>query len=190
MTKLTTPVLLIILSVGLFFMYVDPTYNNVQEIIQEQERFDQALDKSKELQTIRDELLAKYNTFSTSDLDRLAKLLPDNVDNVRLVLDIDHIASAYGMRIKDVSINTTEERKAGTIGPNQDKHESVTLSFSMTSSYDNLTKFIRDLEKSLRIVDLTEISLIAMPSQFDVEGVEIQQDLYKYSISLKTYWLK
>ena len=86
MTKLTTPVLLIILSIGLFFMYVDPTYNNVQEIIQEQERFDEALDKSKELQMIRDELLAKYNTFSTSDLNRLSKLLPDNVDNVRLVL--------------------------------------------------------------------------------------------------------
>ncbi len=190
MTKLTTPVLLIILSIGLFFMYVDPTYNNVQEIIQEQERFDEALDKSKELQMIRDELLAKYNTFSTSDLNRLSKLLPDNVDNVRLVLDIDHIATAYGMRIKDVSIDTTEDRPAGTIGPSKDKHESVKLSFSMVSTYDNLTKFIRDLEKSLRIVDITEIALVDLPRSFDEDGVEIPEDFYKYSISLQTYWLK
>lgn len=190
MTKLTFPILLIILSVGIFFMYIDPTYGEIKETIQEQERFDQALDKSKELQEIRDRLLTRYNTFSSSDLDRLTKLLPDNVDNVRLVLDIDHIASTYGMRIKDVTIDTEEERKEGTIGPTKNKYESVTLSFSMASSYDNLIKFIRDMEKSLRIVDITNISLIALPAQLDKEGLPIEQDFYKYNISVKTYWLK
>ena len=182
------------MTIGLFFMYVDPTYKNVQEIILEQERFDQALNKSKELQIIRDRLLATYNTFSTNDLNRLTKLLPDNVDNVRLVLDIDHIASAYGMRIKDVSVDTLEERKAGTIGPSNNKYESVKLSFSMVSSYNNLTKFIMDLERSLRIVDITGISLVAIEDQISnpdkSASSEIQENLYKYNISLRTYWLK
>lgn len=190
MTKLTFPILLIILSVGIFFMYIDPTYGEIKEKIQEQERFDQALNKSKELQEIRDKLLAKYNTFSSRDLDRLAKLLPDNVDNVRLVLDIDYIASIYGMRIKDVTIDTEKERKEGTIGPTKNKYESVTLSFSMVSSYDNLIKFIKDMEKSLRIVDVTNISLVAIPNQLDKDGAPIREDLYKYNISVKTYWLK
>jgi Tfp pilus assembly protein PilO len=172
-------------------MYIDPTYKEIQETLKEQERFDQALDKSKELQAIRDRLLAKYNTFSTSDLDRLTKLLPDNVDNVRLVLDIDHIASAYGMRIKDVAVSTVEERAAGTIGPSKNIYESVTLAFSMVSSYDNLINFVRDLEKSLRIVDIKEISLVSIVNAPVQPGdVGVQQDLYRYSIDLETYWLK
>ncbi|HJL55844.1 MAG TPA: hypothetical protein QGF60_01410, partial [Candidatus Paceibacterota bacterium] len=105
MTRLAFPIILILLSVGLFFGFIDPTYNEIQIILQEETRFDQALDKSKELQEVRDRLLSRYNTFSTNDLDRLTKLLPDNVDNVRLVLDIDNIASVYGIRIKNVAIS-------------------------------------------------------------------------------------
>ncbi|MDP6387840.1 MAG: type 4a pilus biogenesis protein PilO [Candidatus Pacebacteria bacterium] len=182
MIRLTFPIIFILLSAGLFFGFIDPTYEDVKEILKEEEKFDQALDKSKELQKIRDELLSRYNTFSISNLDRLTKLLPDNVDNVRLVLDIDHIASVYGMRIKNVTVKKSEDRKIGVIGPSEKPYESVKLSFSISSSYEDLIQFVKDIEKSLRIVDVVEISLI--PSKMgDV-------NLYEYDIGVKTYWLK
>lgn len=182
MIRLTFPIIFILLSAGLFFGFIDSTYDNVQKILEDEEKFDQALDKSKELQEVRDKLLSRYNTFSTSDLDRLIKLLPDNVDNVRLVLDIDHIASVYGMRIKDVTVRKAQDRQTGVIGPNEKPYESVILSFSMISSYENLIQFIKDIERSLRIVDVAEISLI--PSKIG-DG-----NLYEYNIRIKTYWLK
>lgn len=162
-------------------------YVEIKEVLKEEEKFDKALDKSKELKEVRDALLSRYNTFSTNDLDRLGKLLPDHVDNVRLVLDIDHIASTYGMRIKNVNISVVKEdndRQRGVIGPDDKLYESVGLSFSITSSYDILKQFIKDLEKSLRIVDVMSISLTS------VETEEITNDLYNYDIGLKTYWLK
>lgn len=161
-------------------------YVEIKEVLKEEEKFDKALDKSKELKEIRDALLSRYNTFSTNDLDRLGKLLPDHVDNVRLVLDIDHIASTYGMRIKNVNISVVEDndRQRGVIGPDDKLYESVGLSFSITSSYDILKQFIKDLEKSLRIVDVMSISLTS------AETEEITNDLYNYDIGLKTYWLK
>lgn len=184
MIKLTFPILFILLSIGLFFTYVDPKYKDIQNTLKEEEKYDQALDKSKELREIRDELLSKYNSFQTSDLDRLIKLLPDHVDNVRLILDIDHIASIYGMRIKDVSINKKEDSKDGIIGPDINPYQSVSLSFSVASTYDDLKQFIRDLERSLRIVDIVSIALA--PSNV----VTRNGALYSYNISLKTYWLK
>lgn len=165
-------------------MYIDPMYVDIKETLKEEERFDKALDKSKELKEVRDSLLSKYNTFSTNDLDRLEKLLPDHVDNVRLVLDIDHIASTYGMRIKNVKISVVDNRQEGVIGPSDKLYESVGLSFSITSSYDTLKQFIKDLEKSLRIVDVMNISLTSSETE------EIKNNLYKYNIELKTYWLK
>lgn len=182
MTRLAFPIILILLSAGLFFGFIDPTYNDIQKILQEEAKFDQALDKSKELQEVRDRLLSRYNTFSTNDLSRLTKLLPDNVDNVRLVLDIDNIASVYGIRVKNVAISKALDSQAGVIGPKKKPYDSVILSFSITSSYENLIQFIKDIERSLRIVDVTEISLI--PSKTG------EENLYEYNIGIKTYWLK
>lgn len=184
MVKLTFPILFILLSIGLFFMYVDPTYKIIQETLKEEEKFNHALDKSKELQEVRDRLLSRYNTFSTEELNRLSKLLPDHVDNVRLILDIDHIASAYGMRIKNVAVGNKGNKPEGVIGPDIVPYQSVSLAFSIVSSYDALKDFIRDLEKSLRIVDITDISLASSKSILE------KSDLYEYNISLKTYWLK
>ena len=113
---------------------------------------------------MRDRLLTKYNAFSPDDLLRLKKLLPDHVDNVRLILDIDHIASKYGMRIKNVVVGAKDERPEGVIGPDVTPYQSVSLSFSIATSYNNLKEFIKDLEKSLRIVDVTDISLASSKS--------------------------
>jgi len=52
----------------------------------------------------------------------------------------------------------------------------------VTSAYESLIQFIKDIEKSLRIVDVTEISLI--PSKTG------ESNLYEYNIGIKTYWLK
>jgi hypothetical protein len=173
------PFIFVITAIGLFFGYIDPAYDDVKALKIEEDKFSQALDKSKELKAVRDKLLSRYNTFSTNDIDRLSKLLPDNVDNVRLVLDIDNIASVYNMRIKDVTVSRIEERDAGIIGPSADLYESVILTFSVISSYENIKLFLKDLEASLRIVDVIETSF-SQPVG----------DLYEYSIGIRTYWLK
>jgi hypothetical protein len=51
-------------------------------------------------------LTQKYSTIDPVNLDKLTKLLPDNVDNIRLILEIEKIASPYGMILKDVKYET------------------------------------------------------------------------------------
>lgn len=177
--KFFLPIFFVITAVGLFFGYIDSTYDDVKVRMVEEQKFDDALDKSKELQTIRDNLLSRYNSFSTSDLNKLEKLLPDNVDNVRLTLDIDSMASVYGMRIRNVAVSQSSVAAEGSIGPSATPYETVTLSFSVVSSYENLLRFLKDLEKSLRIVDVAKLSLVASAGS-----------LYEYQVSVETYWLK
>ena len=55
--------------------------------------YNEALNNSKALEDKRDTLTAKYNTIDPNDLIKLQKLLPDNVDNIRLILEIGQIAS-------------------------------------------------------------------------------------------------
>lgn len=178
--KSLLPVLFVIIALGVFFGFIDPTYDRVKELRAEEAQFDQALTRSKELQQVRDQLLSRYNTFSTEELSRLEKLLPDNVDNVRLILDFDSLASRYGMRVRNVALETNESRAArGQVGGDESRYDSLIMSFTVSGSYDTFRAFLTDLEQSLRLVDVTNVSFSANPN-----GV------YDYSVAIKTYWLR
>lgn len=179
MTRFILPIIFIVVALGLFFGYVDATYTNVQELREEENRFAEALDKSKELQQVKERLLSKYNSFPTSELERLEKLLPDNVDNVRLVLDLDDIASQHDMRVRNVAIGSVSEPGGGVVGPENKAYRSLVLSFSTTATYGDFIRFVNDLESSLRLVDLVNVTFNAPIG-----------DVYDYQVSVRTYWLE
>jgi len=170
-------------SVAFFIVGVDPIYQEIRGLQKEAEAFNAALSKSRELQEVRDELLAKYNSFSVENLERLEKLLPDNVDNVRLIMDINNIATRYGMSIKSTTISemakTNTSGIVGDPGAEQKTYGSIMLSFSVSSPYETFLAFINDLERSLRLVDIKSISFIAG-----------ETDFYQYNVKIETYWLK
>ena len=184
--KLFLPVSFLIIAGVIFFWYINPTYAEVQTLLTKESQYDEALSKARELQDIRDQLLARYNTFSKEELDRLQKLLPDHVDNVRLILDLDSMASRYGMRVRNVIIDTAGTTPAGAgiantqaIGPSNQNYESVVITFSVSGSYDTFRQYLADLEKSLRLGDV--IGVTFTPNDTGI---------YDFSVNLKTYWLK
>ncbi|MFA5876935.1 MAG: hypothetical protein WC880_01075 [Candidatus Paceibacterota bacterium] len=178
--KLFTPILFLGLAGAIFFWYINPTYLGLQGSLAEQAQFDAALSRSRELQDVRDQLLSRYNTFPQPDLARLQKLVPDHVDNVRLILDFDSMATKYGMRVRNVVIETPKERVSrGQIGPDEKTYESVILSFNVSGSYDTFRQYLADLEKSLRLVDVVGLSFTAN-----------ETGIYEFTFHIKTYWLK
>jgi len=166
-------------SLLIFFGYIAPSYEKVKELRTTFNQYDEALSKSKELQTLRDSLLSKYNTFSPTELARLSKMLPDSVDNVKLVLDIDNIAAQYGLRIRNVIIDTSDPKDKQTIAANTGPVGSVVVSFTIPASYPVFLQFLKNLEQSLRLVDITSVSFSTGTGE-----------LTEYKVALKTYWLR
>ena len=178
--KVLAPILFLAISLALFFGFIDPSYGRVKTLRAQEAQYSDALDRARELQEIRDQLLSKYNTFSKTDFDRIEKLVPDHIDNVRLILDLDELASHYGMRVRDVQIEDDAQRAVqGQIGPSEENYESVILTFNVSGTYDTFRSFLHDLERSLRIVDVVGLSFTSN-----------ETGVYDYSIHLKTYWLK
>ncbi|MFC1802256.1 type 4a pilus biogenesis protein PilO [Patescibacteria group bacterium] len=178
MSRFIIPTFLIIVSAGLFFMYTDPLYKGVQSLLEEKNQYDEAFNSSKELKVVRDKLLSKYNTFTEGNINRLEKLLPDHIDNVRLVMDINNIAAKYGMTIKDVKVGVGGG-EVSVLGASEKPFGSITLGFSVTTSYQNFMNLIQDLHDSLRLVDIVDVSFRSS-----------QASLYKYDLTIKTYWLR
>jgi Tfp pilus assembly protein PilO len=170
-------IILILASLGLFFGYIDPNYTGIQDLQAKKIDYDKALDSAAQLAQERDKLLAKLNSFKTEDLNRLTKLLPDNIDSVRLIIDIDGIASGFGMRIRNFKVETAKEQSL--VGSDAETYGTLSMTFSTTGTYETFTSFIRSLESSLRIIDVQAISFSSSENQLD-----------DYSVTIKTYWLK
>lgn len=182
------------ISVGAFVLYINPTYKDLNALRVQKAEYDEALNNSKILQTIRTTLSDKYKSFNPSDLARLEKLLPDNVDNIKLILEIQRIASTYGMTLQNVKFDTDTVAKqsanqAGFVtsgaalaaAPKKD-FGTFDLEFSTSGSYGNFVNFLADLEKSLRIVDVKSITFTS--------SVAAGSDVYKYDFKITTYWFK
>ncbi len=178
---------------GVFFYYTKPAYDSTKQLQSDIRAYNQALDKANELQRLRQALLSRYNTFNQADIERLAKLLPDHVDNVRLLLDLDSFAGSQGFALQNVSISSTgssaktNQTAAGVIGSSGEAHESLTFGFATQGTYSAFVSFMEALERSLRIVDIVSLSLqpIVPPP-----GVVLPEPYYSYDVVLKTYWLK
>ena len=186
MTKTITSLAFVVAAIALFFVYTKPEYDGLKAQQAEIARYNLALDKAAELQRLKQQLLARYNSFNPADIDRLHKLLPDHVDNVRLVLDLDTLASKHGLALQNISISapTQSSVTAGelTIGPALATFDSLTMSFKTTGPYDRFVGFLTELEESLRIVDVEKLSLTSSSGAGATS--------YAFDIALRTYWLK
>lgn len=181
MKQLFVAGLLLLISGGLFFAYITPTYSKIQALQVQNGHLSEALNKSRELQSVRDTLRAKYNTFSPEDLDRLEKLLPDHIDNIRLILDVEAIAAAHNLKVEQFAFSDDTAAKKGGVIPESSREEgfgSLQFQFSVAADYATFRRFMEDLEKSLRVIDITSLTLSPSDS-----------GKYSYAVSIRTYWL-
>jgi len=180
------PLLLIIISVGLFYLHIDPRYVSVQELMGQEEQYSNALDRARDLEVIRDEFLTTYNSFSQDNLQRLERIVPDKINTVKFVTDIDGIAGNHGIAIKKILVTgeIVDSAQVVTLDPALVKpYQTTTISFSFSARYTDLVPFLKDLEKSLQMVDIKSVA-------FQVSDEGGRNGIYEYEVSIQTYWLK
>jgi len=202
MTRFILPIVLIGIALCVFFMFANPIYNDISALKIQATSYNEALDNSKALESERDILTAKDNAINPNDLAKLQKLLPDNVDNIRLILEIEQIATPYGMALTDVKYGTTSSSAsvsapavAATVQGGQAANSVPSgygifdLEFSTSGTYNNFINFTKDLESNLRIVDISSIDF-SSDANTGVSPKTNLAEVYKYDFKIKTYWLK
>ncbi len=177
------PLVLVGAAIGLFVAYTNPTYQHIKVLQAQVGAYNDALNKANEIKGVRDKLISKRNTFATESIRKLERILPDNIDNIRFIIDINNIAARRNLTLSNVSLGSVSDskgaRSALAVGQSTDPVGSATVSFSLTASYDDCLAFLQDLEHSLRLVDIQTLD-------FKPAGTG---DKYSVSMTIKTYWL-
>ncbi|MEK7135118.1 MAG: hypothetical protein AAB780_00225 [Patescibacteria group bacterium] len=179
--KSSSNIALIVLAIGLFFSFTSPAYQEIKTLQASAGEYRSVIDNASHIAETRDALLVNYESIPKVEIDRLSKVLPDNIDAVRLALDLDTIAGRYGVAIKDLQVETKPNQNLtlAVLPDHSQSYQSATVTFSFVSNYSNFAKLLTDLEKSLRIMDVKSVIFKAA-----------ETGLYEHRVTVSTYWLK
>lgn len=178
------PVVLILIAVGLFFGYINPTYGeNVRALQGEIRSYDAALAAAEVFREKEAQLLLERNGISAEGLARVESFLPDGVDNVQLILDLNALASRSGIALSDFDITESQDTQSTSAGglplESEDAVESLDLSVSARGSYTSFKTFLEGAEWSLRPLDLVKLEI-----------QDSQTGVYTYLMTFRIYWLR
>lgn len=198
MNKFVFPGALILLSLGIFFTYTQTAYTGLQANREINKAYAKAIENSKLLIEKREQAVAAYNSISPEDQERLEKILPDNVDVVRLIVDARTLLSRRGITIKNIKtehdstlIGKGNEAKAnpnaelvaddtGAEPATEDTIEPVSVTLEFQTAYPLFVEVLKDIETSLRTMEVSKVKLTPA------------EDLNKFNfeVEVRTFWLK
>ena len=187
MNSRALPLLALILTVGIFFAYVKPVWSGplkeTKAAIADDEK---ALAAAKEYKKKQNELASASKAIDPENIDRLSVFLPDSVDNVGLILDINALAARSGLSLANIDVAANEKGSADAVpssGALQVTHAnpvgSIDLSLSAIGTYSALQAFLVGVEKSARLLDVRNIT---------VKGSDT--GVYNYQMTIRLYWLR
>lgn len=219
MTRFLIPILLIIGAGGVFYFLTDPIINSgrtfddsaqkvgggIKALLAEKESLNKAISDIQSLKGRAQDLEATYQQIAPEQIKKLDVFLPDSVDDIQLIVDVNTIAQKSGMQIKDVKINTDLDKTGRTAtrpdamastSPlvNKPSVTKVGLSFAVIGTYSQMRAFMSDLTRSLRVLDVSRLSFSAQSATTGTATASSSQSLvggqYQYQVDLVTYWLK
>ena len=173
----------------MYFMYIKPTLAEISTLSEKKTEYLNVLLKSKELKARRDVALSAYNNISADDIDKLSKIVPVKFDSVLFANDLNSIASRYGMFIKDLKIDQTktEGRSLENVQTDGKTYKTITVFFWLSGQYEQFVRFLKDIESSLRLLDVSNLTISANVSA----GVKsLIVSIPDYSLEIYTYSLQ
>lgn len=187
MTRLIFNLVLLSAAIAVVFVYIVPTYENPENgIVALQQKTNDLLEARSQLQALKnkhDELLALESTFSPQELQNLERILPKSINPVLFIMELDTLARNYNMSLKNIKFEEVKDDVAPgspSARQNQNPYRTFSISFDVTGTYANFSNYLRSVEQSLRIVDITSVALTTSE----------RGDVYQYSVKAQTYWMQ
>ncbi|MDB4992009.1 MAG: hypothetical protein JWL75_254 [Parcubacteria group bacterium] len=191
------PFIAILFAIVLFLLYIKPTYSgSIHDTKQQIGSYDQALAAADRFQAKEAQLTQARSQIPADSLARLNSFLPDGVDNVQLILDMDALAARSGITLSDFNTDGSNTKTTGPTNastppvanipqtsPNlalnsSSPIDSLNLTFKATGTYSSFRAFLSGMENSLRPLDVVNLDV-----------TQAKNGVYTYGVTVRIYWL-
>lgn len=171
-------IILVMAAVGVAIFWTRPMWASVQGELAIKNSLEKSVERFQDLKKVRDNLLAKYNSISAEDQDRLIGFLPKSEEAGVLIVNIENLVIANKMALEQINVGVAESSKKGNsesgVSPGV---QVMPVDLSVSGSYDSFRFFLEALDKNLRLLDIDSIAFSAGDA-----------GLYNFSIKAVAYW--
>jgi len=189
MGNIITPILFAVVAVGLAFTYINPSYNTLLALRVLDTRLQEAFTDFEKLKNEQDGLLEAYNRFSAEDMMHLEQILPDELDTMAVVVDVNAMALEAGLIVTHLDVNDMHQETNSAPQELMQETElgidSGLLHVTVRGSYESLKSFLRTVESSLTVLDVVALNINARNADEYVET-----GTYEYTVTIQKYWLQ
>lgn len=172
MIRTITPIFSIIIALVIFFFYAKPEFVEIKTTQGEAEEYTEAAATAEALNTEIGALLKKKRDFSSADLERLDALVPTAINEVTILTDLNEIARTHSMLFGNIDVENSDAGISASnqvIPPDGKTGQSVAytdfvtskITFSLIGTYEQFKAFLADVEKSLVLLEATNIKFTA-----------------------------
>src|SRR3989344_4806862 len=143
------PFILFFVALALGFWVLWPLYGDIQAALLLKEQNQDNLTQRKKLTENMERLIGQYNERE-GDISSLSKAIPNSQNVPELLVNLEAIASESGLVFKGVNFKPKDLKAPGI--------KTLIAEIRVTGSYPAFLSYLKTMEKSLRIFDITSIS--------------------------------
>ena len=176
MKKIAIALICLAAGIALTVWVVKPIWASVMELRNEIGLKNDEIAKIEVLLVKQDELKKKY-LGSKDDIDRILLALPKGEDVSYDLSQIDAIAMKNGLLLESIKFTgIDEDNDVNKIGLS-----TTSVEMNLSGSYEAFKGFLRDMENSLRVVEVSSIKI----SQ--AKGLE-EGSLFNFGLNINVYY--
>ncbi len=154
----------------------------VRDLLKQRSDYQTALANIEEVKQLRDSLESQYNDLSQDNIARLEKVIPQNLNIVKLTADLDALAGKRSMSLRNVRVTEqASDNSVGITAKENKPYKTTTMSFSVLGSYSNFVSFLRDIEKSLQLIDVRAVNM---------KTGGTSTNIMQFDVTVQTYWIQ
>jgi len=122
------------------------------------------------------------------DVKKIDNAIPNMAESGRIIYSLQRTATESGLMIKDIFLSKTGQ--SSSRNQQQSALKEITFSVNLLGGYSSLGQFLRALEQSERIFEVSNISFGTSASQPIVGGLmQFQVDqIYNFNLQIKTHY--
>jgi len=193
--KIYLNVLLVLIIGAICYFFIYPQYSgqgtfyspekNISTLLKNKKDYDNALSIAADYNTKIVKANTEYNNATQKlPISTLNKILPSSIDSVIIIYKLTQIAALPGsnMLLTDPRFADDGANAGGPSDPNK-KYNTLSVDFSMQGTYDSMKFFLKNLENSDRVFNVTKLDFSSDPSAKSTS-------ILKYSMTVETYYLK
>ncbi len=194
MIRTITPMLSILVAILIFIFVVKPNYNDILHIRTEIEAYKHATEQYAVYNSAVDSLKLIKNSTKLDQRQKLDALVPKTLDDSHLLVDLEQIIIRNNLLLGRVNAANDKNSKPVELGKDKTARTEETdatnpsnlrstlstldVTFDVMGSYSDFKNFLEDIEKSVTLMEVTNISF-----KNNEEGFNL------YTVTVRTYGL-